>query len=250
MIDGLPTAANRYPFAAAPSAGTDFPLRPLGFQETPLSVDASLYDEYAGEYRGEEFTIRFVRMDGQLVGQSDWRERWVHRKMLFVPGPDAVFYSDLVRYPLSLAGVSCAIIGTGQISRDKPEGDQMVANLAAAFKDIPSELERRRIEKDAETRHGAATNYFQEKTSLIQPAAVNVKRDGERVIVEWNTAIAGPDPIRSYEILSGDRLLLSLPYRPQLTEAPLSASLPASAIGEGAVKVLASIGPPRRPASL
>ena len=126
----------------------------------------------------------------------------------------------------------------------------MVANLAAAMRDMPSEVERGRVEKDAETRHGAVTNYFQEKAGLIQPTAVNVKRDGERVIVEWNTAIAGPDPIRSYEILAGDRLLLSLPYRPQLTEAPLSASLPASTVGEGAAKVVASTGPPRRPSAI
>ena len=95
-----------------------------------------------------------------------------------------------------------------------PEADQMVANLGAAMKDMPSELERRRIEKEAESRHGAATSYFQEKTTLIQPTSVNVKRDGERVVVLWNTAMAGAEPIRSYEILAGDRLLLSLPYRP------------------------------------
>ena len=191
-----------------------------------------------------------VFADGAFYGKEARFSRTPEDVILSVGKADAVSYSDLVRYPLSLPGVSCAIIGTGQINRDKPEADQMVANLTAAMKDMPSEIERRRIEKEAETRHGAATNYFQEKASLIQPTAVNVKRDGERVIVEWNSAIAGPDPIRSYEILAGDRLLLSLPYRPQPTEAPLSASLPASAVGEGAVKVVASAGPPRRPSSI
>ncbi len=190
-----------------------------------------------------------VFADGAFYGKEPRFSRTPEDVNLSVGKADAVSYSDLVRYPLSLPGVSCAIIGTGQINRDKPEADQMVANLTAAMKDLPSELERRRIEKEAETRHGAATNYFQEKISLIQPTAVNVKRDGERVIVEWNTAIAGPDPIRWYEILAGDRLLLSLPYLPQVTEAPLSASLPASAIGEREVKVVASAGPARRPAS-
>ncbi|MGD0015895.1 MAG: hypothetical protein ABSD56_15985, partial [Bryobacteraceae bacterium] len=167
--------------------------------------------------------------------------------ILSVGKPDAVSYADLVRYSLSLPGVSCAIIGTGHIDRAKPESDQMVANLAAALKDMPSELERRRIQKEVEARHGAVTNYFQEKTGgLVQPGDVRVARDGDRVIIQWNTALAGPEPIRSYEILAGDRLLLSLPFRPQITEAPLSASLPASAVGAGSIRVVASEAPPRR----
>ena len=119
----------------------------------------------------------------------------------------------------------------------------MVANLTAALKDIPSEIERIRIEKDSEARHGAATNYFQERTNeLVQPASVNVKRDGERAIVEWTTALAGREPIRSYEVRAGNRALLSLPFRPQMYEAPLSVSLPASAIGSDTVTAVAFDG--------
>ncbi len=122
----------------------------------------------------------------------------------------------------------------------------MVANLTAALRDMPSEIEWRRIEKEAEARHGAVTNYFQEKTSgLEQPGNVRVRRDGERVVVEWNTALAGPEPIRSYNLLAGNRLLLSLPFRPQLTEAPLSASVEASAVGDDPVTVVASEALPR-----
>ena len=186
--------------------------------------------------------------DGAFYGKEPRFSRTPEDVIYSVGKTDAVSYSDLVRYPLSLPGVSCAIIGTGQIHREKPEADQMVANLTAAVGDMPSEMERRRIEKEAETRHTAATNYFQEKTTLIQPSAVSTRRDGERVVVQWNTAIAGAEPIRSYEILAGDRLLLSLPYRPQLTETPLSASLPASSVGDAAVRVVASEAAPRRPA--
>jgi ABC-type branched-subunit amino acid transport system ATPase component len=32
---------------------------------------------------------------------------------------------------------------------------------------LPGTPTRRRIEKEAESRHGAATNYFQEKTTLV-----------------------------------------------------------------------------------
>jgi aryl-alcohol dehydrogenase-like predicted oxidoreductase len=158
-------------------------------------------------------------------------------------------YSDLVRYPLSLPGVSVLIIGTGQVNREKPEADQLVANLTAALRDIPSETERRRIEKDSAAGRGAATNWFQDKTNvLVQPTNVKVNRDGDRAVVEWNTALAGPEPIRSYEILAGQRLLLSLPFRPQLTESPLSVSVPAAAVGDAPVTVVASEAPPRRPA--
>jgi hypothetical protein len=59
------------------------------------------------------------------------------------------------------------------------------------------------------------------------------------VTVRWNTAIAAAKPIGAYEIRSGDRLLLSVPYRPQLTPEPLWASVPAAAVGDGKVTVIA-----------
>jgi hypothetical protein len=152
--------------------------------------------------------------------------------------------TDLVRYPLSLPGVSVEIIGTGHIDRDKPEADQMVTNLASAVKDSPSEVERRRIEREAGARH-AASNYFQEKRGLVQSSDVKVKRDGDRVAVSWNTALAGAEPLQSYEIRAGERLLLSLPFRPQLTEAPLTAMVPADGVGSDKVSVIASEAPPR-----
>ena len=184
--------------------------------------------------------------DGAYYGKQPRFSRTPDDVILSVGKPQATSCSDLVRYPLSLAGVSCAIIGTGMINRDKPEADQMMANLTAALSDMPSGIERERIEKDSEARHGAATNYFQEKANtLVQPANVNVKRDGDRAIVEWTTAMAGRDPIRSYEIRAANKPLLSLPFRPQMYETPLSVSLPSSAIGNGEVSVVASIDPPR-----
>ncbi len=187
-----------------------------------------------------------VFADGAYYGKEPRFSRTPDDVILSVGKPDAIGYSDLVRYSLSLPGVSCAIIGTGSINREKPGTDQMVANLTAALKDMPSEIERDRIEKESAARHGAATNYFQEKTNtLVQPATVNVKRDGERAIVEWTTAIAGREPVRSYEVRAGNKTILSLPFRPQMYEAPLSVSLPASAIGTDTVTVVASEAAPR-----
>jgi aryl-alcohol dehydrogenase-like predicted oxidoreductase len=156
--------------------------------------------------------------------------------------PDAVNYQDLVRYSLSMPGVSCAVTGIGHIDREKPENDQLVANLAAATLDPVSPAERRRIEREMAQRYGAKTNYFQlEQTGLLQPTEVKVEKvaGSDQVPVRWNTAIAAAKPIGAYEIRSGDRLLLSVPYRPQLTPEPMWASVPATAVGDGKVTVTA-----------
>lgn len=178
--------------------------------------------------------------DGAFYGKEPRFSRTPDDVYLGVGKPGAVNYADLVRYPLSLPGVATAVIGIGQINREKPEADQLVANLAAALKDMPSAAELARIEKETQTLHGPGANYFQEKaTALSQPTDVRVERDQDRLIVRWNTAYAGSDPIRYYEIRSGNRTLLSIPFRPQLTEAPLSAVVPAAEAGEGPVTVVA-----------
>ncbi len=185
--------------------------------------------------------------DGAYYGKEPRFSRTPEDVNLAVGKDGAVPPSDLVRYPLSLPGVSVAIIGTGRINRDKPASDQLLANLTSALKDMPSPIERLRIEADSKVRHGAATNYFQEKTNvLVQPSSVATKRDGDRLVVEWNTAFAGPEPIRSYEIYAGKRLLVSLPFRPQLTEAPLAFPIPVSEAGEERLTVIASEALPKR----
>lgn len=75
----------------------------------------------------------------------------------------------------------------------------------------------------------------------MQPTGVNTRKDGERIIVEWNTALAGPQPIQSYVVKAGDKVLVSLPYRPQLFEAVLSVIAPASAAGDAPITVTASV---------
>jgi aryl-alcohol dehydrogenase-like predicted oxidoreductase len=179
--------------------------------------------------------------DGAFYGKEPRFSRTPEDVNLNVGKPDAVSYKDLVRYPLTLPGVSCEIIGTGMINREKPEADQLVANLSAAMSDAPSALEQQRIESDAATRHGAATNYFQEKSpAVVQPTDIRTRRDGDRVVVEWNTAFAGAEPLKWYRVLAGDRPLLTVPFRPQLTDAPLSAMVAASEVGGQPLTVVAS----------
>jgi aryl-alcohol dehydrogenase-like predicted oxidoreductase len=190
--------------------------------------------------RGLGVVAMKILADGAFYGKEKRFSRAVEDVIYTVGKREAAACSDLVRYPLSLPGVSVAIIGTGRINRERVEADQLVANLTAAVKDTASETERLRIEQDAAARHASDTNYFQDKTNtLVQPAAVHAVKDGDRVRVEWSTAIAGRDPIRSYQVMAGTRVLLTLPFRPQLTEAPLTAAVPAADVGNDAVRVIA-----------
>lgn len=117
---------------------------------------------------------------------------------------------------------------------------QLPANLDAALSDVATEAERRRIESTVADLHGVETNYFQDKRGLTQPPEPKAIRDADRVTILWTTAYAGPDPIRSYRIYSGDQVVLSVPFRPQTTLSPLSVTLPAEEAGEGPFRVVAS----------
>lgn len=158
--------------------------------------------------------------------------------------------SDLIRYPLSISGVTVAVTGIGQIDRANPDADQLLANLTASQMDPASPEELLRIESQVAALHGTDTNYFQDRgRGLVQPGNIGVQRDGDRVTISWNGALAGAEPIRSYQIYSGDRLVAALPYRPQTTLAPLSIALPSSLLTGDTVRVLASEispFPPRR----
>ena len=180
--------------------------------------------------------------DGSFYGKDPHFSKETSDVVHTVGKPGAAQYQDLVRYSLSIPGVSCAVTGIGHIDRAKPGNDQLVANLAAATQDPASPAERQRIAHEMAQRYGATTNYFQLKASgVIQPTEVKVDKvnGGDQVTVRWNTAIAAAKPISAYEIRSGDRLLLSVPYRPQLTPEPLWANLPAAAVGSGNVTVTA-----------
>jgi hypothetical protein len=83
---------------------------------------------------------------------------------------DSIPFGDLIRYPLSIPGVTCAVVGIGKINREKPEQDQLVSNLAPSSdvktrKDVDLvavECSPDRLLKD--------TNFFEERRAeIIQP---------------------------------------------------------------------------------
>ena len=158
-----------------------------------------------------------------------------------VGAENAVSCWDLVRYPVSLAGVACVVTGIGHIDREKPEEDQLAVNLAAATGDLATMRDRVKIEREARRWSSTRTNYFQDPpTGLVQPGEVKVVKQSERLRVSWDTALAGAEPIGSYLIMAGEKVLLSIPFRPQTTLEPLHAFVPAAAVGGRPVTVVAS----------
>ncbi len=155
--------------------------------------------------------------------------------------PGEVDSADLIRYPLSVPGVAVVVAGIGRVDRERPENDQIAANLTAALLDCSSEAERQRIENAVADRPGTRNNYFQEPSrGLVHPPPPKVEHDGDRVWIRWTTGFAGGAPLRSYKIYSGNDLRAWIPFRPQTTTAPLALPLPSYMVGDDPVRVEAS----------
>ncbi len=192
--------------------------------------------------RGMGVIAMKVFADGILVGKE---RGWTR-------GPDDVItavgdtrgrldYRDMIRYTLSQAGVSCAVIGIGHIDRQDPRKDQLVADLAAAIDAPMTQEECAAMDKAAAQAYNANTNMFQQKArGLVQPTEITLTSENGRVTVSWQSGYAGVKPIRSWQIISGGKTLLTIPYRTQLTTAPLKAYLDAGAVRDGKVAVVAS----------
>lgn len=179
--------------------------------------------------------------DGTFYGKEARFSRGPEDTYLQVGKAGMVSPADLVRYPLGVPGVSCAIVGIGKVDRSAAEKDQLVTNMTAALDGTVSEAEMLGIEKRVRDRHGLETNYFQEKRGLVQASAVKAEKDGDRVRVTWQTAFAGAEPIRTYDIMAGTKVLASVPFRPQLTLAGHEFFVPAAEAGGGEIRVIARV---------
>ncbi len=192
--------------------------------------------------RGLGVIVMKVFADGAFYGKEARFSNRASDVVLTVGRDGGVPPADLLRYPLSLPGVSTVIAGIGRINREDPAQDQLVSNLTTCLgSDVASEAEMRRIEEDVAAVHGITANYFNERRNAIQqPAGVELERDGDRWVIRWNTALAAGEALRSYRIWDGERLLRSVPYRPQLTNAPQTAWVTGEEITSGNVRVTAS----------
>ena len=141
-------------------------------------------------------------------------------------GSDNVPSRSLVEYSLTTPGIHTAIIGTGHIDED-PKACQMQQNLSAA-QIMPKGLsvsDRRGIEKLSSIVKDGKTNYFQEPmqglTAPREASALLEVRDSHRVVrLQWQTALAGDEPIVRYEIWRDQQKISQVAYQPQLSKKP------------------------------
>ena len=160
---------------------------------------------------------------------------YYHKEVRFSNNPGDVYHEigslklpspDLIRYALSVAGITTVITGIGHIDQD-PNRCQLEQNLKAAQLEKPLIAEEMKAIEDKVTAAGKelANSYFQRKyMGLTAPRNVGMEADlagpnfGRIAVrVSWDTAYAGKFPIERYEIMFDDKLVASIPHHPQIT---------------------------------
>jgi len=160
---------------------------------------------------------------------------YYHKEPRFSDHPDHVYpgigsaelpSDGLIRYALSVAGVSGIIVGTGHTD-DDPAKCQLTRNLAAAQLTEPLNDKAMAAIEAQVTAAGkdGANAYFQRKAlGLTAPRNVGVEADSSMpmlgrtaVRVTWNTAYAWAVPILRYEVLRDGEVVGSVPHTPQFT---------------------------------
>lgn len=166
-----------------------------------------------------------VFADGALYSKSaDWS--WKPEHVVRTVGSADLPSRPLVEYSLTVPGIHTAIIGIGHVD-ENPEQCQLTQNLSAA-QIAPhglSEDERRAREIPAHRVKGGKTNYFQmEKQELTpprDPALIQTSQEGAPVIrLTWQTAFAGDEPVRAYEVFRDGAVIGSVDHEPQTTKKP------------------------------
>lgn len=161
---------------------------------------------------------------------------YYHKDAKFSRTPEDVYYQvgsevlpsqDLIRYALSVDGVSTLIIGIGHID-DDPDKCQLEQNLAAAQMERPLSPEMMAdIEKKLELAGKETANaYFQRKAiGLTPPRNVGAEADSsmhglQRVAVRitWDTAYAGNAPIERYDVIRNEEVIGSVRHVSQITQ--------------------------------
>lgn len=161
--------------------------------------------------------------DGVMYGLEKKFASRPGQSILTVGQSGKVSHEDLLRYTLSIDGVSSIITGIGLIDKsDDPKKDQLVANLLASQESKLSEKDRKRIEDEVSAKHGTDTNFFQhESRGLEAPQEVKIDRSSTgQLLVKWSTGFAAGEPIERYLVFRNGKRVHSMPFRPQLTNDP------------------------------
>jgi hypothetical protein len=151
----------------------------------------------------------------------------------------------LVEYSLSTPGIGTAIIGIGHID-NQLERCQLAQNMSAAQirTDSFSETDRVAIEQNAAQAKGGKTNWFQIPTEPLspprEPAVTQEHRNRQRIVrLTWQTAYAGDQPLRHYEIWRDKRTIGQVEHRAQVTKLPFAFEDALADRGAHAYKVVA-----------
>lgn len=160
---------------------------------------------------------------------------YYHKAAQFSDSIDHVYYkvgspelpsAELIRYALSVRGISTIIVGIGHID-DDAQKCQLTRNLADAQAadpldgDAMAAIEARLI---AAGKH-RANDYFQRRAvGLTPPRNVGAEPDSSAklfgrlaVRVTWDTSYAGAVPIERYDVLRDGEVVNSIPHTPQFT---------------------------------
>jgi hypothetical protein len=135
----------------------------------------------------------------------------------------------LVEYALTTPGIDTAIIGIGEISKDKNKCQlrQNIASAQIGRKGL-SDTDRLEIENLTMYVKDGETNYFQltgglEPGAPRQPVLTQKVDNGEREIkLTWDTAYAGNEPLKSYEIYRDNEIIGKVDHAPQLSKDPFA----------------------------
>ncbi|MCG8308155.1 MAG: aldo/keto reductase [Cytophagales bacterium] len=130
----------------------------------------------------------------------------------------------LIEYSLSTPGISTAIIGIGEIN-DDPTRCQLAQNISSAQIGTEglSEVDRADIEKLALHAKEGKTNYFQvHEGGLTSVHDLSALRADDAINLTWNSAFAGNDPLKIYEIFRDDKLVGKIDHKPQTSKKPFA----------------------------
>jgi aryl-alcohol dehydrogenase-like predicted oxidoreductase len=163
-----------------------------------------------------------VFADGVFYGKEARFSRTPADVVLRIGSPELPS-ERLIQYPLSVPGVTTSIIGIGMIDPD-PAKCQLTQNLKAS--QVERSLDHRELELTEELAaraNAGATNYFQDSAKgLGEPRSCKIAVDSGRKLVRlsWDSALAGENALRSYEILRDGRAVATVAHKPQLTLKP------------------------------
>jgi len=158
--------------------------------------------------------------DGAMyTKKADWSR--TPQDVVRTVGSDQLPFAPLIQYSLTTPGIQTLIVGIGQISNDQSKC-QLYQNFISAqvHPEDLNENERKEIEKLTQSVKKGKTNYFQmEQGGLSSVNNLKLKKlkkmDKPVVQLIWDTAYAGSDPVKEYEIFKNKQKVATITHQPQ-----------------------------------